>query len=280
MTRNGSLDPDKTPAGKLAKHLRLIRQAAGFTTQPPFAGRLGVSPDLVSKIETGKHVPTQDIFLSWLDLCQVTEEARVYLTDIWILARAAHGGVPQLMEKWFENEGKAAFLRLWALLFMPGQLQTREYAHAMFLAHGMDDEEAAEQTDLRTGRQAILDDQDPVHVTAIIHEHALHNLVGTPEIMIGQLTHLLEMSKRRNIVIQVIKDAGYFVGTDGAFEVASGDAIPDTLLIMAMQEQASDDLTQTRNAIALFEAIRSYALNAEESRALITEAIGRWKSQL
>src|SRR5215469_5185193 len=132
MTRS-SLDPDKTPAGKLAKHLRLIRQAAGFHTQSPFAARLGVSPDLISKIETGKHVPTQDIFLAWLDLCGVTEEARVYLTDIWTLARAAHGSIPQSIERWYENEGEAAFLHLWGLLFIPSQLQTREYAYAMFV---------------------------------------------------------------------------------------------------------------------------------------------------
>jgi transcriptional regulator with XRE-family HTH domain len=70
-------EPDTTAKGKLARHLRRIRQAAGFTTMPPLAKRLGVSADLISKIETGKHVPTMDIFLAWLEACEVTEEARL-----------------------------------------------------------------------------------------------------------------------------------------------------------------------------------------------------------
>jgi transcriptional regulator with XRE-family HTH domain len=107
-------EPESTPRGKLAKHLRLIRQAAGFATQAPLANRLGVSSDLISKMETGKHVPTQDIFLALLDICGVSEEARGYLTDLWVLARAGSGGVlREFFEKYATAEGKAAFLRMW-----------------------------------------------------------------------------------------------------------------------------------------------------------------------
>jgi hypothetical protein len=66
---------------------------------------------------------------------------------------------------------------------------------------------------------------------------------------------------------------------DGAFEVASGDEIPDTLLMLTMEAQASQDRALTRKAIEVFEEIRGYALNVEDSRALIVEAIERWKSQ-
>src|SRR6266567_9032021 len=146
MTLSSSTpEPETTPRGKLAKHLRLIRQAAGFTTQTPLATRLGVSTDLISKMETGKHVPTQDIFLALLDICGVSEEARVYLTDLWFLARASSGGVREFFEKYATAEAKAAFLRLWGLLLIPGPLQTRAYAHAMFLKGGLDEDEATEQ---------------------------------------------------------------------------------------------------------------------------------------
>jgi transcriptional regulator with XRE-family HTH domain len=272
-------DPGNDPKVRLGRQLRRARQAAGFTTQGPVATRLGVSVDLVSKVETGKHVPTQDIFLALLDLYQVSEEARDYLTDMWEVARGTRGKVPELIEKWFENEARALFLRLWGLLFMPAQLQTSEYARAMFLLHGMDEDEATVETDIRIGRQGILNRPDPVHVTAVIHERALYNLVGTPEIMVAQLTRLIELSHQRNVVIQVVRDTGYFAGMDGAFEIASGDAIPDTLLMLAVDDQTSDDQMRTRKIIVLFEQIRGYALNVEESRALILEAIERWKTQ-
>jgi hypothetical protein len=149
----------------------------------------------------------------------------------------------------------------------------------MMLTAGKGEDWAAEQAGIRLSRQEVIDDPDPAHVTAVIHEHALHNLVGTPEVMIGQLERLLELSPRHNVIIQVVRDTGYFVGKDGAFEIASGDEIPDTLLMLNMKEQATEDRALARTAVAVFEQIRSYALNAEDSRALISEAIERWKTQ-
>jgi transcriptional regulator with XRE-family HTH domain len=273
-------DPETTPRGKLAKHLRLIRQAAGFATMAPFAKRLGVSDDLISKIETGKHVPTRDIFLAWLDVCGVSEEARVFLTDFWVVARASSSGVREFFEKYFDAEQKAAFLRLWGLLLIPGPLQTREYAHAMFLAGGLDEDEAAEQTELRMKRRARVDGPNAAHVTALIYEPVLRCQVGAIETMIGQLEDLLELSHRRNVVIQVVPGTGsYFRGFEGAFEIASGPAISDTVIMVTVEDHVSDEPDVAGRVIALFEEIRSYALNAAESRAVITEAIERWKSR-
>jgi hypothetical protein len=90
---------------------------------------------------------------------------------------------------------------------------------------------------------------------------------------------LLELSRRPNLVIQVVRDTGYFPGLRGPYEIASGEVIPDTLLMLAIEDQMVQDSPLTRKAIALFEAIRSYALNAEDSRALIVEAIEKWKSR-
>jgi transcriptional regulator with XRE-family HTH domain len=280
MASSTSPKPQNVPAIKLGTRLRKLREDAKFPTQAALGTRLNVSNDYVSKVETGKMVPAKDVLLAWLDACRATDEARDYLTELWGLACDARGGIADFILRWFENEARADFLRLWALLFMPGQLQTREYALAMFLKGGMDEDEAAEQADIRMRRQAILFDRpDPVHVTAVIHEHALHNRVGTPEVMIGQLERLLELSRRPNIVIQVVRDDGYFIGMEGAFEIASGDEIPDTLLMLAYEDQMHEDRTLTRKAIAQFEEIRGYALSAEDSRALIREAIERWKGQ-
>ncbi len=281
MTLSSSTpEPETTPRGKLAKHLRLIRQAAGFTTQTPLATRLGVSNDLISKMETGKHVPTQDIFLALLDICGVSEEARVYLTDLWFLARASSSGVREFFEKYATAEAKAAFLRLWGLLLIPGPLQTREYAHAMFLIGGLDGDEATEQADLRVKRQAKVDGPDPAHVTALIYESALHRRVGTSEAMVAQLKHLLELSHKRNVVIQVVPDDGdYFPGLDGQFEIATGPDISDTVIMVTVEDHVSDESDVSGKVIALFEEIRGYALNVAQSRAAISEALQRCESQ-
>jgi transcriptional regulator with XRE-family HTH domain len=279
MSAPPSRNPDEDPAAALGETLKDLRLAAGFTTLQAAGDRLGYSLHSISKVETGTHVPTMEMLRLMLDLYRVPEIMRKSLLRQQAIARKARGPIPQFIEKWFSNEAKAVFLRLWALMFMPGQLQTREYARAMFLTVGLDEDEADEKADIRIGRQAIFGGPDPAHVTAIIHEHALHTLVGTPEIMIAQLEHLLEMSKRPNAVIQVIRDHGYFIGMEGPFEIASGEAIPDTLLMLAMEDQTMEDQALTRKAIALFEQIRGYALSVTDSRAVILEAIERWNAK-
>ncbi len=149
----------------------------------------------------------------------------------------------------------------------------------MFLAGGLDEDEATEQTELRMRRRARVDGPDPAHVTALIHERALYFRVGTPETMIGQLTDLLELSRRRNVVIQVIPDEGYFPGVEGAFEIASGPGISDIVDQVTVEDYVTDEPAVVGKVIARFAEIHGYARSVAESRVLITEAIKFWQSQ-
>jgi transcriptional regulator with XRE-family HTH domain len=279
MPRPNPRDPETDLGAALGEALRDLRIDAGFRTQEDFAKASGYAREGISRVETGDTLPGATMFTDWLDTCQAPPRERKLLTRQLTLARKARGPIPQFIQKWFANEAKAIFLRLWGLLLIPGQLQTGEYAHAMFLAEGLDEEEAAEKADIRTGRQAILAGPDPAHVTAVIHERALYFQVGTPEVMVGQLQHLLGLSKKPNVVIQVVRDSGYFPGIRGPFALASGEAIPDTLLMLAIEDQTMEDTALTRKAVALFEEIRGYALSVADSRALILEAIRRWSQQ-
>jgi transcriptional regulator with XRE-family HTH domain len=281
MTQSSSNpDSETTPRGKLAKHLRQARLDAGFATQPPFAARLKVSVPLVSMVETGRHVPPRDLLDLWLDTCEVPQVARPYIIDFWACAKTTSSGVREFFQKYFDAEQRATFLRLWGLLLIPGPLQIREYAEAIFRKRGLGEDEVAEQADLRMKRHEKVDGPDAAHVTALIFESVLYRLVGTPEVMVGQIEHLLELSNRRNVVLQVVPDNGSdFPGIDGEFQIASGPAISDTVVEVTVTDHVSDEPDAVAKVIALFEETRSYALSAAESRALITEAIQRWKSQ-
>jgi transcriptional regulator with XRE-family HTH domain len=279
MAPSPARTPETDPAAYLGQHLRRLRLMAGFTIQSALAVRLNVSNDYVSKAETGYLPPAEEVFLAWLDVCGASAEARDFLTGLWTVVRALSSGIPQFFAKYVTAEEKAAFLRLWGLLLIPGPLQSRDYAHAMFLAGGLDEDAAAEQVGLRMRRQAILGGPDPAHVTALIYEPVLSRLVGTPEIMIGQLGHQLEMSLRRNVIIQVVPDTGYFRGLEGPFHIASGPEIPDTVDMVAVEDYVTDDPTVARKVVALFEEIRSYALNAHESQVRIQEELERWTQQ-
>lgn len=279
MPRRNSRDPETDPAAAFGEALARLREAAGISTQEAAAARLQYGHDTISRWETGAVVPDHTQVTRLLDEYQVTGVLRENTMVMWRLARRARGPIPQFAARYFTAEAAAAFIRIWAVLLIPGLLQTREYAHAMYRLASLPEDEATEKTDVRINRQAVLKGPEPPHVTAIIHEKALYCLVGDAEIMITQLAHLLDLSERRNVTIQVVRDTGYFMGLDGAFQIASGDGMPDILMMLAVEDQPSEDPTRTRRILALFEEIRGYALSVEESRAIISEAIEQWKSR-
>ena len=152
-------------------------------------------------MEQGKRTASRQLFPAWLDACAfhivdktpvLTDGYRHAVTALWELALKREGPIPEFIELWLAREAAAAFLRLWALNVLPGLLQTYDYAHTMFTLSGLDEDEAAEKAAARMRRQSILDGPDATHVTAIISEPVLHCLLGTSEIMMGQLTHILD----------------------------------------------------------------------------------------
>ena len=80
------------------------------------------------------------------------------------------------------------------------------------------------------------------------------------------------------MIIQIVSDTGYFVGMEGAFQIISGPAFPDTVDLETVEDHVTDEPAAVSRVAALFEVIRSYAVNAKESRSLLTEA-ERWNSQ-
>jgi transcriptional regulator with XRE-family HTH domain len=279
LPRRNSRDPESDPAAAFGEALGRLREAAGFTTQEAAAARLNYGHDTISRWETGAVVPDEAQITRVLDAYAVTGVARENTLTMWRLARKAKGPIREFFAKYFEEEQTAAFLRVWGLLMVPGPLQTREYAYAMFVAGGLDEDEANEQTELRMRRRARVDGPDPAHVTALIHERALYFRVGTPETMIGQLGDLLELSRRQNLVVQVIPDEGYFPGVAGPFEIASGPGIPDIVDQVTVVDYVAEDPAVVGKVIARFAAIHGYARRLAESRTLITEAITFWQAQ-
>jgi len=277
MTRPAP-DPRKPSAIRLGNHLKRLRTAAGLS-QPSLAGEIsGYGVDMVSKVENGYRVPKQTMYDQWLEICQATDTDRQYLDDLYAQATEDKNPVPEFFALYLSREKEAEYLLLWCPSILSGLLQVYEYAYAVFLAWGLDDEEAADKATARVDRRAILDGPNAPHVTVLLRESVLHCQVGTPATMVRQLTDLLETSKRRNVILQVVRGSEYFPGKEFQFEVATGDEMPHTLVTYAVEDQTLDDKASVRKAIAVFREIQGRALTAEESRALIAEAIDKWKS--
>jgi len=279
VSRPNSRDPEKDPAAALGQTLKRLREAAGIPTWAAAGTRIGYGEDLIRKGESGAQVPSEVPFLKLLQLYQVPDLMRPTVIDMWKLARKAKGPIPEYFELYIEREKLSTFLRLWGLLLVPGPLQTYEYAHAIFLGAGLDEDAAAEKAAARVERGAIVHGPNAANVTALIYEPVLTLRVGTPQVMVGQVAYLLKMSQRRNAILQVVPADGYFPGLDGEFAIVSGPEIPDTVDMVTVEDHVTDDPAAVRTVAALFDEIRSYARNAKESRSLLMEADERWNSQ-
>jgi transcriptional regulator with XRE-family HTH domain len=279
MARPRSRDPKKDPAAFLGEELMLVRLAAEFPTHAALAAVLHVSRETITRAETGGQVPTDDLFRQWMDACNVSGEKREYLTRALAHARAGKWPIPAFIQVYLEREEEAEFLRLWSIILVPGLLQVQEYALAMYDLPGIDQDQAAATVDVYIGRQSLIEGPDAAQVIAVVDESVLYRLMGTPAIMVKQLDHLLEMSQRPNVTIQVTRGKGTYWGVVGSFSIASGSKIPDTLKMLTVEDQTIEDPTLTRKALILFERLRGHALTIEDSRAALMEARDHWNSQ-
>jgi hypothetical protein len=120
-------------------------------------------------------------------------------------------------------------------------------------------------------RQLILDRETPPLLWAVLDEQALHRLVGGATVMREQLAHLLDLSQRPNINIQVVPySAGAHYALSGAFAIADAD---DTTRVAYLETVTEGYILESPSAVAevmvIFDTVRAEALSRTASRDLI-----------
>jgi transcriptional regulator with XRE-family HTH domain len=269
-------DPAASPPAFLGDELRRARLAAGYSSQEALATTLGFDRSVIAKAETGERPPTAEVLEAWCQACTLDPELFARLAQV---ARSADGPVPSWFENWLEAERQAVTLRLWSPILVPGLLQVSEYARALFIAAGEDNERADKLVTARLERQSVLFRSDPPHVVAVLDEAVLRRLVGTPEIMLDQLGHLLALSERPTISVEIVPaSTGATAGLSGGFQLASSDGVPDVLNMSGVEDVTAENRSILRRATVVFDLVRGDALPRKASRALIEEAAEQWKT--
>jgi transcriptional regulator with XRE-family HTH domain len=269
-------DPETNPAAFLGSELRHARVAAGFSSQEALAAKLGFDRSVVAKAETGERPPTIDVLSAWCEACQLDERLFGRLA---VLAKRADGPVPTWFEDWLEAEREAHTLRIWSPTLVPGLLQTAEYARALFVAAGVDEDVAEEMVTARLERQAILDRPVPPHAVVVLDETVLHRLIGSPAIMADQFAHVASASERLHVSVHVLPATGANAGLSGAFDIASADGSLDTLRTEGVEDHTTENRALVRKAAVIFDLVRSDALPRVPSRTLVLEAVEQWKNR-
>jgi transcriptional regulator with XRE-family HTH domain len=145
-----------------------------------------------------------------------------------------------VMPGWFGNyvglEEAASGIRTYEIQFIPGLLQTPDYARAVLSSAipTPTKDEVDRAVALRMGRQRILTRARPPHVWVILDEAALRRPVGDDSVTKGQLHHLVELIGTARVVVQILPlRVGAHAAAGGAFSIlrfADAD-LPDVVYV-------------------------------------------------
>lgn len=239
----------------LGAQLRRLREQNGISTEA--AGHLiRGSHSKISRMELGrvgfKARDVEDL----LTLYGVTDlESRDAL-----LALAAQANTPgwwhkynDILPSWFEVyvglEEAASRIRAYEVQFIPGLLQTEEYARAVIeLGHPTALEpEIERRVGLRMARQHRLTGEQPLTLWAVVDEAALRRPLGGRAVMRRQVEYLCEVTDRPNITLQIMPfDAGGHAAAGGPFSILrfSEQSLPDVVYL----EQLTSSLYLDKSA--------------------------------
>ncbi|MBK3626472.1 helix-turn-helix domain-containing protein [Streptomyces sp. MBT49] len=265
----------------LGSQLRRLREARGITREA--AGySIRASESKISRMELGRvSFKTRDVedLLTLYGIMDDTErQALVGLAREANVAGWWHS-YSDVLPNWFPTyvglEGAAALIRAYEVQFVHGLLQTEAYAHAV-VSRGMKGANAADidrRVALRLERQKYLVAENAPDVHIVLDEAALRRPYGDREVMRGQLQHLIEISERPNVRLQVMPFSfGGHSGESGAFTILSfpesdlQDVVYLEQLTSALYLDKREDVAQYENAL---KELQQESPGPDESRDLL-----------
>jgi transcriptional regulator with XRE-family HTH domain len=275
---------------RLAAELRRLRNVADLTREN-VSDKTGINNATLYRIETSRARPQMRTLTSLLHLYEVDQEQRQYLADLcreaatqgWL--RPYHAELPEEYTAYISFEGEAHGVRNYESLFIPGLLQTEDYARAVIrgVLPSATDDEVEDRVRARMERQGVLAKATPLKMWVVVDEATLRRVVGGITVMHDQLVRLAEAVKAPNITFQVISfSAGAHPGMPGQFIVLDFADPLDTDLIY-IDSMAGDLFLESDADIAryraVFDNLVAVALSPNDSVALVSEIASTLKGE-
>ena len=211
----------------LGSQLRRLREAKGITREE--AGyKIRASGSKISRMELGRVSFKERDVVDLLEMYGVDEAEQASLVA---LAREANSPgwwhkYGDVLPEWFQVyvglEEAASLIRLYEVQFIPGLLQSAEYARAVISLGlpGAAPEEIERRVSLRMARQELLTKTGGPRLWAVVDEAALRRPIGGREVMGAQLERLIESAREPNITLQVVPfRSGGHAAEAGAFTI-------------------------------------------------------------
>lgn len=263
----------------LGLRLRELRRD-GRLTGRQLAAEHGWHPSKVSKIEGGKQTPSEDDIEAWMCSCGHPDLTNELIATLRTLEgqyvefrRMFRSGQRAMQETIAEIEAETEFLRNFENVFVPGLLQTPEYARYR-LTENLEEIGAADDIDeavaARMQRQQVLY-RPGKRFHFVITEAVLRYRLCPPEVLAGQLDRLVALSTLTAIKFGVIPFERQL-----PVAPAHGFYVYDEQVVHVEHLTAELKLTQPSEIatyIKFFGQLAEVARYATEARSIITRAL-------
>lgn len=293
MPTVGPADSSRGPAGQpggstarrimLGVRLRRLREAAEISRAEAGYAIRG-SDSKISRLELGRVSFKERDVADLLTMYGVTdsEEREVFLD---MVKRCNEPGwwhrYTDLLTDWFQDylglEEAACRIRTYELQFLPGLMQTEDYARAIATGgwSGLASAGAERQVAVRMRRQALLTRSDAPKLWAVVDESVLHRPIGGRGVMLAQIDYLLELAKRPDITLQVLpyRFSGY--AAEGSFTMLrfAEPELPDVVYIEHLTGALYlDKRAETELYSRVFDRLTVDAETPDQTRHLLAKA--------
>jgi transcriptional regulator with XRE-family HTH domain len=214
--------------------LRRLRESKGVSAQHA-AKVIRGSESKISRIELGRNAIREIDILDLLTYYGVERAEREQL-----LTLAEQANRPgwwhrhnDILPEWFQTyvgmEESAASIRIYEPQFVPGLLQTEDYAGAVLALGDFSPDETERHVLVRKERQQRFANGE-LKLWVIIEEPALRRPVSDARTQRDQMRYLLEASERPNLTLQVVP---YGVG---------GHAVPSGFSVLRFSDRELPDI--------------------------------------
>lgn len=266
----------------LGAELRKLREAAGLTPAQA-AAAIGGSDSKISRMELGRSGFKERDVAVLLSVYGVTDEEEC--DQLLSLAKRANQpgwwhSYSDLLPAWFQSyiglEQAAERIRTYESQFVPGLLQTPEYAQAVLALGDFPDEEMERRISLRLARQRRFREKH-LRLWAVLDEAVLRRPVGGREVLRGQLEYLLAAAKLPQLALQITRfEASWRHAAPGGFSILRfGDAqLPDVVYVELLGGALYLDKTEDVDRYMLaMDRLSVISTSPAESIQLLTDAL-------
>lgn len=261
---------------ELGARLRRFRELKGYNGSE-LAAKLHWTPSMLSRVESGKRPASEREILLYMGMCGIADKRLQDLLDLNdepddFRIKVHPDQIPDELQTLISLESNATTIESYQPIYIPGIMQTPEYARTVFDEGGNFDEAGIDmRVTMRLSRRDVLTRFHPAKCRLFVHETALRTMVGSPKIMNEQLLHLVFVSDRPQCSIRVVPTSAGCRGlANGSFNIFH--YAEDSPVVYAEHEHTSDFLENSELVWAygsVLDRVDTVALGEAESRSMI-----------